>query len=186
MVRRLRLSWVWLGAVASAPFLFGADGGCSGAPFQGGSDAGTTSDDAAIVRDSAVADTDSCPGITPCPSAERFDIGACRCVPIDAGPLTADASIDATSHDASSTHEASAADDAAPDRDASKPDDDASLPNEDASMPDDAATGTCTTAADCHGALPALCKVCLGSPTTGDGCAHFSCVNGTCEIVYCD
>jgi hypothetical protein len=40
----------------------------------------------------------------------------------------------------------------------------------------------CVTAADCHGALPDLCKVC---PNGGDGCAHFACVDHQCEIAFC-
>ena len=40
----------------------------------------------------------------------------------------------------------------------------------------------CRMAADCHGALPSLCRVC---PNGSDGCAHFECVAGTCEIAYC-
>jgi hypothetical protein len=40
----------------------------------------------------------------------------------------------------------------------------------------------CVTAADCHGALPQLCRVC---PNGGDGCAHWACVDHTCEIAYC-
>jgi hypothetical protein len=40
----------------------------------------------------------------------------------------------------------------------------------------------CITAVDCHGALPDLCRVCAGG---GDGCAHWTCVSGQCEIAYC-
>ena len=47
------------------------------------------------------------------------------------------------------------------------------------------ATGTssCVTAADCKGALPALCEQCTNG---GSGCAHFVCNSGSCEIAYCD
>ncbi len=41
----------------------------------------------------------------------------------------------------------------------------------------------CLTASDCHGALPALCRVCADGT---DGCAHFECVAGACEIAYCN
>jgi hypothetical protein len=42
--------------------------------------------------------------------------------------------------------------------------------------------GTCSTAADCTGALPALCQRCADG---GSGCAHFECVAGQCSIAYC-
>ena len=47
------------------------------------------------------------------------------------------------------------------------------------------ATGTssCVTAADCHGALPALCEQCTDGSS---GCAHFVCNSGSCDIAYCD
>jgi hypothetical protein len=41
----------------------------------------------------------------------------------------------------------------------------------------------CLTAADCHGALPDLCKVCADG---SDGCAHWACVDQACEIEFCD
>jgi len=44
------------------------------------------------------------------------------------------------------------------------------------------AAGTCSTAADCTGALPALCQICSDG---GNGCAHFECVAGQCSIAYC-
>jgi hypothetical protein len=40
----------------------------------------------------------------------------------------------------------------------------------------------CSTAADCHGALPALCMVCANG---GNGCAHFVCDQGQCQVAYC-
>lgn len=44
--------------------------------------------------------------------------------------------------------------------------------------------GECTTAADCHGALPQLCVAsCDGGPGR---CAHFVCKNGACETAICD
>ncbi len=46
------------------------------------------------------------------------------------------------------------------------------------------ATGTsgCVTAADCKGALPALCEQCTDGSS---GCAHYVCNSGSCEIAYC-
>jgi hypothetical protein len=42
----------------------------------------------------------------------------------------------------------------------------------------------CTTAADCHGALPQIClQSCDGGP---GACAHFACMNGACETVICE
>ncbi len=45
-------------------------------------------------------------------------------------------------------------------------------------------TGTsgCVTAADCKGALPALCQQCTDGSS---GCAHFVCNSGSCQIAYC-
>ncbi len=40
----------------------------------------------------------------------------------------------------------------------------------------------CATAADCKGALPALCRLCSDGSA---GCAHFTCVGGQCAIAYC-
>jgi hypothetical protein len=40
----------------------------------------------------------------------------------------------------------------------------------------------CATAADCTGPLPDLCMQC---PSGGTGCAHWTCVAGTCEVAYC-
>lgn len=40
----------------------------------------------------------------------------------------------------------------------------------------------CTTAADCSGPLPALCKICEKG---GTGCAHWACSANKCEIAYC-
>ena len=45
-----------------------------------------------------------------------------------------------------------------------------------------ASTESCVTASNCHGALPDLCRVCANG---GDGCAHWACVSGQCEINYC-
>ena len=42
--------------------------------------------------------------------------------------------------------------------------------------------GRCTSASQCRGALPMLCKVCGDG---SDGCAHWACVAGKCEIAYC-
>jgi hypothetical protein len=40
----------------------------------------------------------------------------------------------------------------------------------------------CSTAADCSGPLPDLCMVCDGG---GNGCAHWACVAGACQVAYC-
>ena len=40
----------------------------------------------------------------------------------------------------------------------------------------------CLAASDCTGPLPQLCEVCSDG---GDGCAHFACVDGDCEIAFC-
>jgi hypothetical protein len=42
---------------------------------------------------------------------------------------------------------------------------------------------SCTIAADCTGALPALCASCSDG---GYGCAHFACNAGRCETAFCD
>src|SRR5512142_709666 len=39
----------------------------------------------------------------------------------------------------------------------------------------DSGASSCVTAADCKGALPALCEQC---PDGGTACAHFACVSG--------
>jgi len=41
---------------------------------------------------------------------------------------------------------------------------------------------TCNSATDCTGALPALCQLCADG---GNGCAHFTCVAGQCQVAYC-
>ena len=41
---------------------------------------------------------------------------------------------------------------------------------------------SCSNAADCTGALPALCQLCANG---GYGCAHFTCVAGQCNVAYC-
>lgn len=46
----------------------------------------------------------------------------------------------------------------------------------------DAAPIVCNSATDCTGALPALCQQCADG---GTGCAHFACVAGQCQVVYC-
>ena len=46
----------------------------------------------------------------------------------------------------------------------------------------DQAGNECKTAADCKGALPALCERCASGSTA---CAHFECVAGACETVIC-
>lgn len=40
----------------------------------------------------------------------------------------------------------------------------------------------CSSAADCTGALPALCQVCADGSS---GCAHFECNSGVCQVAYC-
>jgi hypothetical protein len=41
----------------------------------------------------------------------------------------------------------------------------------------------CSTAADCTGPLPGVCKICANGTT---GCAHFACLDNACEVVYCE
>lgn len=41
----------------------------------------------------------------------------------------------------------------------------------------------CTVAADCHGMLPHLCRVCPGD--AGTVCAHFACVQDACVTQVC-
>jgi hypothetical protein len=49
------------------------------------------------------------------------------------------------------------------------------------------AEGSCTSAADCQGALPHVCRLCAGtSGETSEGCAHWACTAGRCEPAYCD
>lgn len=43
-------------------------------------------------------------------------------------------------------------------------------------------TTSCSTAAECTGPLPALCRVCSDGTS---GCAHFACVRGQCTVAYC-
>ena len=49
------------------------------------------------------------------------------------------------------------------------------------------ALGSCVTAADCQGALPHICQNCPLSPQgeASDGCAHWVCNAGQCEVGYC-
>jgi len=49
-------------------------------------------------------------------------------------------------------------------------------------VPDKVAGTQCSTAADCKGALPALCEQCANGSTA---CAHFECVAGACQTVIC-
>jgi hypothetical protein len=46
----------------------------------------------------------------------------------------------------------------------------------------DTSPGSCNSATDCTGALPALCQLC---PDGGNGCAHFTCVASQCQVAYC-
>jgi hypothetical protein len=41
----------------------------------------------------------------------------------------------------------------------------------------------CNTAADCSGVLPQLCEVCADGTTA---CAHFACVNNSCQVAICN
>lgn len=41
----------------------------------------------------------------------------------------------------------------------------------------------CNTAADCTGALPQLCEVCDDGSSA---CAHFACVNKSCQVAICN
>ena len=49
-------------------------------------------------------------------------------------------------------------------------------------MPQAPTGPTCTSAGDCHGALPDICEVCSGG---GSACAHFECVKKHCTTVIC-
>ncbi len=52
-----------------------------------------------------------------------------------------------------------------------------------ACVPDTSPTApACSIAADCTGALPALCQLCADGEA---GCAHFTCVAGQCQVAYC-
>ena len=42
---------------------------------------------------------------------------------------------------------------------------------------------TCSTAADCKGILPKICRVCGNG---GQQCAHFVCRSGQCEVATCE
>jgi hypothetical protein len=45
----------------------------------------------------------------------------------------------------------------------------------------------CSTAADCNGPLPALCQRCVdGGYDASLGCAHWSCLSGTCVESFCE
>ena len=60
---------------------------------------------------------------------------------------------------------------------------DASVPRQVACV----ALGSCVTDSDCHGALPHICQNCPLSPQgeASDGCAHWVCNAGQCEVGYC-
>jgi len=45
-----------------------------------------------------------------------------------------------------------------------------------------ASANVCSSAADCTGAVPALCQQCADG---GSGCAHFTCFAGQCQVAYC-
>jgi hypothetical protein len=49
------------------------------------------------------------------------------------------------------------------------------------------AEGTCATDSDCQGSLPHICKNCPLSPDgqASQGCAHWMCNAGRCEVGYC-
>jgi hypothetical protein len=49
------------------------------------------------------------------------------------------------------------------------------------------AQGACTTNTDCQGSLPHICQTCpLGSDgQASEACAHWSCVEGQCQVAYC-
>ena len=48
--------------------------------------------------------------------------------------------------------------------------------------------GACQTASDCQGILPHDCQSCPLAPdgTGGEGCAHWVCNAGQCDVGYCD
>ncbi|MHB1843413.1 MAG: hypothetical protein ACYCWW_01085 [Deltaproteobacteria bacterium] len=54
---------------------------------------------------------------------------------------------------------------------------------ETANLATPAPLGECQTAAECRGALPHYCDVCGDG---GSSCAHWSCVQGRCQIATCD
>ena len=45
------------------------------------------------------------------------------------------------------------------------------------------ADNSCSSASDCSGGLPQFCRVCSDNTTE---CAHWSCVENTCQITSCD
>jgi hypothetical protein len=47
--------------------------------------------------------------------------------------------------------------------------------------------GVCQTAADCQGALPHICQTCAvdSKGVAAQGCAHWECTAGRCEVAYC-
>ena len=45
-----------------------------------------------------------------------------------------------------------------------------------------ASANPCNSATDCTGALPALCQQCADG---SNGCAHFTCAAGQCQVAYC-
>jgi hypothetical protein len=49
------------------------------------------------------------------------------------------------------------------------------------------AQGACTTDTDCQGSLPRVCQNCPLSPDgqASQGCAHWTCVEGQCQVAYC-
>jgi hypothetical protein len=147
--------WLFMALFGTAPLLLGANGkGCSGpatSPDGGESDAG---------------------GVVGWPMDASASDGAAA---LDAAPTpTSDASPDASAADAETPDDAGGG---ASNADASGDN------NADASGNDAGASSgaPCTTATDCHGALPQICV----APSPGDpagGCAHWACVDGHCTI----
>jgi hypothetical protein len=60
-----------------------------------------------------------------------------------------------------------------------------------ASVPRDVACvtqGTCVADSDCNGSLPHICQNCPLTPDGrgSQGCAHWTCARGQCEVAYCE
>ena len=43
--------------------------------------------------------------------------------------------------------------------------------------------GSCQTASDCSGVLPMFCRICADG---SNGCAHWSCASGQCQVATCE
>jgi hypothetical protein len=163
---------LFMSLFGAAPLLLGANGkGCSDVPISpdgGESDGGGAGDkpgDAAAPEDARSPET----------GAETADdTGASRADA--AGAETAD-DAGASRADAEATEDASYADASDTDANAVNPDAGSETLAE-AAVPSGV---PCTTATDCHGALPQICVAASPANPVG-GCAHWACVDGHCEI----